>query len=72
MPAVKGAVSFAYVLRLTCTEVAENLTADHVRTARAKGLSGSRVMIVHVLRYPGSWRLPGRGPGAPYGGAYRH
>ena len=29
---------------------AENLTADHVRTARAKGLSGVRVMIVHVLR----------------------
>ena len=40
----------AYVLRLTRTEVAENLTADHVRTARAKGLSGARVMIVHVLR----------------------
>ena len=51
MPAmVLGAVSFAYVLRLTRTEVAENLTADHVRTARAKGLSGARVMIVHVLR----------------------
>ena len=51
MPAVVlGAVSFAYVLRLTRTEVAENLTADHVRTARAKGLSGVRVMIVHVLR----------------------
>jgi len=51
MPAVVlGAVSFAYVLRLTRTEVAENLTADHVRTARAKGLSGARVMIVHVLR----------------------
>ena len=49
MPAmVLGAVSFAYVLRLTRTEVAENLTADHVRTARAKGLSGARVMIVHV------------------------
>lgn len=51
MPAiVLGAVSFAYVLRLTRTEVAENLTADHVRTARAKGLSNDRVMIVHVLR----------------------
>lgn len=51
MPAVVlGAVSFAYVLRLTRTEVAENLSADHVRTARAKGLSGARVMIVHVLR----------------------
>jgi len=51
MPAiVLGAVSFAYVLRLTRTEVGENLSADHVRTARAKGLSGARVMIVHVLR----------------------
>ncbi|CAM3020192.1 ABC transporter permease [Actinomyces slackii] len=51
MPAtVLGAVSFAYVLRLTRTEVAESLTADHVRTARAKGLGGIRVMIVHVLR----------------------
>lgn len=51
MPAiVLGAVSFAYVLRLTRTEVGENISADHVRTARAKGLSGTRVMIVHVLR----------------------
>ena len=51
MPAiVLGAVSLAYVLRLTRTEVGENLSADHVRTARAKGLSGGRVMIVHVLR----------------------
>ncbi|ARD41204.1 ABC transporter permease [Actinomyces gaoshouyii] len=51
MPAlVLGAVSFAYVLRLTRTQVAENLSADYVRTARAKGLSGARVMVVHVLR----------------------
>ena len=51
MPAiVLGAVSFAYVLRLTRTEVGENLSADHVRMARAKGLSSRRVMVVHVLR----------------------
>lgn len=51
MPAmVLGAVSFAYVLRLTRTKVVENLSADYVRTARAKGLSGMRVMVVHVLR----------------------
>jgi len=51
MPAVVlGAVSFAYVLRLTRTSVAENLGADHVRTARAKGLSRGRVTSVHVLR----------------------
>jgi len=51
MPAiVLGAVSLAYVLRLTRTEVGENLSADHVRMARAKGLSSRRVMVVHVLR----------------------
>ena len=51
MPAiVLGAVSFAYVLRLTRTSVAENLTADYVRTASAKGLSRNRVISVHVLR----------------------
>lgn len=51
MPAiVLGAVSFAYVLRLTRTSVIENLQADHVRTAMAKGLSRPRVVTVHVLR----------------------
>ena len=51
MPAiVLGAVSFAYVLRLTRTSVAENLSADFVRTATAKGLSRFRVVNVHVLR----------------------
>ncbi len=51
MPAVVlSAVSFAYVLRLTRTSVAENLNADFVRTATAKGLSRSRVVSVHVLR----------------------
>lgn len=51
MPAiVLGAVSFAYVLRLTRTSVAENLTADYVRTATAKGLPRGRVISVHVLR----------------------
>ncbi|WP_151641068.1 ABC transporter permease [Corynebacterium sp. 11A] len=51
MPAiVLGAVSFAYVLRLTRQSVSENLTADYVRTARAKGLKDSTVMSRHVLR----------------------
>ena len=51
MPAlVLGAVSIAYVLRLTRTSVAENVDADHVRTATAKGLSRPRVVTVHVLR----------------------
>ncbi|MBY6410891.1 ABC transporter permease [Rhodococcus sp. BP-252] len=47
---VLGAVSFAYVVRLTRTSVAENLNADFVRTSTAKGLSRSRVVNVHVLR----------------------
>lgn len=47
---VLGGTSFAYVLRLTRTSVAENLTADFVRTATAKGLSRKRVVSVHVLR----------------------
>lgn len=51
MPAVVlGAVSFAYVLRLTRQSVSENLRADYVRTARAKGMSGFNVMNRHVLR----------------------
>ncbi|AKK02797.1 ABC transporter permease [Corynebacterium epidermidicanis] len=51
MPAiVLGAVSFAYVLRLTRQSVSENLRADYVRTARAKGLSGRTVTLRHVLR----------------------
>ena len=47
---VLGLVSFAYVLRLTRTSVVENLTGDHVRTARAKGLSDGQVNRRHVLR----------------------
>ena len=47
---VLGLVSFAYILRLTRTSVAENLSADHVRTARAKGLTEGAVSRRHVLR----------------------
>ncbi|QPK94316.1 ABC transporter permease [Actinomyces sp. zg-332] len=51
MPAmVLGAVSFAYVLRLTRTTVSESTKADYVRTATAKGLTRRRVIGVHVLR----------------------
>ncbi|MBC2681073.1 ABC transporter permease subunit [Corynebacterium sp. 4HC-13] len=51
MPAiVLGGLSFAYVLRLTRQSVSENLRADYVRTARAKGLSNGQVMSRHVLR----------------------
>jgi len=51
MPAiVLASTSFAYVLRLTRTSVQENLSADYVRTARAKGLSRGAVTGRHVLR----------------------
>jgi oligopeptide transport system permease protein len=47
---VLGAVSFAYVVRLTRAAVSENAGADYVRTATAKGLSRPRVVTVHILR----------------------
>jgi oligopeptide transport system permease protein len=47
---VLATVSFAYIVRLTRSSVAENLSADFVRTATAKGLSRLRVVLVHVLR----------------------
>ncbi len=47
---VLGSLSFAYVLRLTRNSVAENMSADYVRTATAKGLSRRRVVTVHILR----------------------
>ena len=47
---VLGSVSFAYVVRLTRSAVAENAGADYVRTAAAKGLRRRRVVTVHVLR----------------------
>ncbi|MFE3546584.1 ABC transporter permease [Nocardia sp. NPDC059177] len=47
---VLGALSFAYVLRLTRNSVAENKSADYVRTATAKGLGRRRVVTVHILR----------------------
>ena len=51
MPAmVLGGVSLAYVIRLTRQSVSENVSADYVRTARAKGLSGGVVMTRHILR----------------------
>jgi oligopeptide transport system permease protein len=42
--------SLAYVARLTRTSIAENMRADYVRTAKAKGLTPSRVIVRHTLR----------------------
>ncbi|GMA39950.1 ABC transporter permease [Mobilicoccus caccae] len=51
MPAiVLAALSMAYVTRLTRTNLAENLRADYVRTAKAKGLTQRRAIGLHALR----------------------
>lgn len=47
---VLGLVSLAYVIRLTRASISENMSADYVRTATAKGLSRRRVVMVHILR----------------------
>jgi oligopeptide transport system permease protein len=47
---VLATVSFAYIVRLTRASVAENMSADFVRTATAKGLSRRRVVGVHIFR----------------------
>ena len=51
MPAfVLGSASIAYVARLTRTNLVENLRADYVRTAIAKGLTRRRAIGLHALR----------------------
>lgn len=40
----------AYIARITRASVLEVLHEDYVRTARAKGLAGSTVMLRHVMR----------------------
>jgi oligopeptide transport system permease protein len=47
---VLAAGSVAYVARLTRTSMSENLRADYVRTARAKGLKPQTVVVRHTLR----------------------
>ncbi|WP_160122591.1 ABC transporter permease [Rhodovarius lipocyclicus] len=51
LPAVTlGGVFVGPVARMTRTAVVDMLTADHVRTARAKGLSEFLVVLRHALR----------------------
>ncbi|MBI5836538.1 MAG: ABC transporter permease [Candidatus Eisenbacteria bacterium] len=45
-----SAVYTAYIARLTRAGMVETLGQDFVRTARAKGLSESRVVLAHALR----------------------
>jgi oligopeptide transport system permease protein len=47
---VLGSLSLAYVARLIRSNLVENLRSDYVRTARAKGLSGGRIVGIHTLR----------------------
>ncbi len=47
---VLGSVSLAYVARLTRSSLIDNLGADYVRTATAKGLTRGRVVGVHAMR----------------------
>ncbi len=47
---VLASLSMAYVARLTRSSLTENLRADYVRTARAKGLSDRRTVGIHALR----------------------
>ena len=51
LPALSLALpSMAYYTRLTRSNTLSIIIADFVRTARAKGLRGPRVMFIHVLR----------------------
>ncbi|MDI4634433.1 ABC transporter permease subunit [Pelomonas sp. V22] len=47
---VLGTSSTAVVARMTRSSMLEVLREDYVRTARAKGLSPQRVLVVHALR----------------------
>ena len=47
---VLGSISLAYVARLMRTNLVENLRADYLRTAVAKGLTRRRAVGLHALR----------------------
>ncbi|GAA1395103.1 ABC transporter permease [Kitasatospora putterlickiae] len=47
---VLGSLSLAYVARLTRTSIGENLRADYMRTAVAKGLPRRTIVTRHLLR----------------------
>lgn len=51
LPAITlGLPSAAYIARLTRMGMIEHLSMDYIRTARAKGLSETRVVLHHALR----------------------
>jgi oligopeptide transport system permease protein len=45
-----SAISMAYIARLTRAGMLEVLRSDYIRTARAKGLTESQVVVRHALR----------------------
>ncbi len=45
-----GAVYAAYIARIARGGMLEVLSQDYIRTARAKGLSEGRIMLVHAMR----------------------
>ncbi|MGW2371349.1 MULTISPECIES: ABC transporter permease [Kitasatospora] len=47
---VLGSLSLAFVARLTRTSIGENLRADYMRTAVAKGLPRRTIVFRHLLR----------------------
>lgn len=47
---VLGSMSMAYIARLTRNSLVDNLSADFVRTAKAKGLAWRRIVGVHTFR----------------------
>jgi peptide/nickel transport system permease protein len=48
--AILGLQASAQVMRMTRSTILEVVRQDYVRTARAKGLGSTRVLIVHVLK----------------------
>lgn len=51
LPAVAlSAISIAFVARMMRSSLLDVMEQDHIRTARAKGLSDARVIAVHALR----------------------
>ncbi|XOO20942.1 dipeptide ABC transporter permease DppB [Edwardsiella ictaluri] len=47
---VLGTIPLAVIVRMTRSAMLEVLSEDYIRTARAKGLSRLRVIVVHALR----------------------
>ncbi|MCA5398257.1 ABC transporter permease subunit, partial [Klebsiella pneumoniae] len=47
---VLGTIPLAVIVRMTRSSMLEVLGEDYIRTARAKGVSRMRVIVVHALR----------------------